>query len=171
MEKKYKDIVLPVIQNNAYYAHPENLILAMLVDERQGVRATAVNQILTAREQVPQHPTVRLFEKPVMNFAANDYPDLIDWNSTVIYEPPITKHLTNEQLVALGKVDSDVLRSIDDYLKLPWHTQAVECCVKEVTIESGHVFKTDTRDGRIRAKIAERQLNPNFNTKKQFQAL
>ena len=171
MEKKYKNIVLPVIQNNAYWAHPENLLLAMLLDSRQEVRDTAVTRILAARENLPQPAAVRVFEKPVLNFDANDYPDMIKWSKTDIYEPLITKHLTTEQLVALGKGDEEVLGSIGNYLRLPCHTQAVERCVKEVTIESSRVFTAQTRDGRIRAKIAERQLNPNFKSKKQFQAL
>ena len=35
--KKLKKVVDPVIQGNAFFSHPENLLLAMLTDERQAI--------------------------------------------------------------------------------------------------------------------------------------
>ena len=38
-----------VLQRNAYFAHPEAILLVMLVDDDADTRAQAVNQILTIR--------------------------------------------------------------------------------------------------------------------------
>lgn len=44
-----RKIIDPVIERNAYYGHPESILLAMLSDERQYIRQIAVDQIIAAR--------------------------------------------------------------------------------------------------------------------------
>ena len=44
--KIIQDIALAVMQRNAYFAHPENILLAMLADSDHNVRLLAVNKIL-----------------------------------------------------------------------------------------------------------------------------
>lgn len=45
-----KKIIEKVIQNNAYFAHPENLLLTMLIDKRKHIREIAVKIILKVRK-------------------------------------------------------------------------------------------------------------------------
>ena len=45
-----QDIVLPVIQNNAYLAHSECVLLSMLVDDDPNMRKLALLRILKARQ-------------------------------------------------------------------------------------------------------------------------
>ncbi|GBL87332.1 hypothetical protein AVEN_270579-1 [Araneus ventricosus] len=44
LAKKYRDIIEPVISRNAYFAAPENMLLAMLTDD------LAARRIMKARE-------------------------------------------------------------------------------------------------------------------------
>ena len=44
-----KAVVDPVIERNAYFAHPENILLCMLGDERKFIRELAMRRILKAR--------------------------------------------------------------------------------------------------------------------------
>ena len=47
--KKVREIALTVLQRNAYFAHHENIILAMLGDDDESVRRLAVNKVLSIR--------------------------------------------------------------------------------------------------------------------------
>lgn len=78
LPKKLRDVVDKVIANNAFFAHPENLLLGMIVDERRYIREKAMNKILAARKQKPS-VAVRKFEIPSLNFSAADYTDMIIW--------------------------------------------------------------------------------------------
>ena len=49
LSKKLQELVQEVLQRNAYFAHPEAILLAMLADDDADIRARAVNQILTIR--------------------------------------------------------------------------------------------------------------------------
>ena len=46
-----KAIADPVIQRNSYFAHPENMLLSMMTDDRPHIRELALRQILKARDQ------------------------------------------------------------------------------------------------------------------------
>jgi len=46
-----REVVDPVIERNAYFAHPENFIISRLTDERPGIRKLAVKRIFLARTQ------------------------------------------------------------------------------------------------------------------------
>ena len=126
MGEKQNKVVHEVIQNNAYWAHPENLLLSMVVDERREVRDMAVARILTARQRPSEHPWTRDFLKPVLNFDARVYIEMIDWDRTMIFEPPITKQLTENEPVALSGGNQEILARVADDLRFPCHTQAVE---------------------------------------------
>lgn len=51
LRQELKDIVLKTIQRNAFFAHPENLLLAMLQDEHPHIKELALRRIKKAREQ------------------------------------------------------------------------------------------------------------------------
>ena len=52
--KKLQKIVQEVLQRNGYFAHPEAILLAMLADDDEDIRARAVNQILTIRRKAQE---------------------------------------------------------------------------------------------------------------------
>ncbi|GBL75106.1 hypothetical protein AVEN_193281-1 [Araneus ventricosus] len=75
---KYRDIIESVISRNAYFVAPENMLLAMLTDERCHIRTLASRRIIKASEISPDGNCFRRFVIPAVNFRARDYLDLID---------------------------------------------------------------------------------------------
>ena len=62
---------------------------------------------------------VRKYILPKINFKAETYTELIDWETSQLSEPPFTLTMTNEQLTSL----KDSPLEVPAY---PCHTQAVE---------------------------------------------
>lgn len=88
LREDLKSIIDKVIQRNAYFIHPENLLLCMLRDNRRWVRELSLRRILKAREAYQQTTTVRYFVIPELNFSAMEYFDLICWSECDITPPP-----------------------------------------------------------------------------------
>src|SRR5215469_13716739 len=63
-------VVDPVIQRNAFFAHSENLLLAMLVNDREHIRELGYRRILKARNVLSKKKTVRSFVTLNLNFEA-----------------------------------------------------------------------------------------------------
>ena len=158
-----QEIVKPTIQRNAFYAHPENILLAMVCDERPHIRELAWRRIKKAREQ-EKGKTVRKFTIPQLNFDAPCYSQLISWQEVpTVTEPPLTRNISEDELEELI-----MTKSKKQFDTMPCHTQAVERCVKLVTEASSSVCGSESRDGFIRARIESRKKMPTFNTKNQF---
>ncbi|KAH9628577.1 hypothetical protein HF086_010311 [Spodoptera exigua] len=63
LPQELQSVVDPVLRRNAFFAHPENLLLSMLSDEQKHVRELAARRILKARK--PSEPRqLRVFEVP-----------------------------------------------------------------------------------------------------------
>ena len=50
LDQTTQDVVIPVIQRNAYFAHPENVLLAMVQDSNADTRGEGWTMIQTARK-------------------------------------------------------------------------------------------------------------------------
>jgi len=75
-----------VLQHNAYFAHPENILCTMLEDDEISVRKKAVEKILKCREKRHKPKSkvargIRLFRPPKLNWNATRYDEIIDLNS------------------------------------------------------------------------------------------
>ncbi|OXU32187.1 hypothetical protein TSAR_007981 [Trichomalopsis sarcophagae] len=152
------------IQNNSYFAHPENILLAMLADERKSIRQKAYDKIVEVRENHPvSRNGIRKFIKPNINFDASSYELLINWDDSDT-EPPLTILLSAEQL--LYYVNNHDPRN--KIFRFPYHTQAVERGVKKVTETSKHVCDEAAKDKYIRTTLQRRKIMPKFNTKAEF---
>lgn len=103
-------IIDPVIQRNAYFGHPENVLLTMLFDKRP-YSDLALRMIISARELYPIIQ-IRTFKIPKLNFSADDYVDLIDWTNVEVTEPPLIRDLTMDDLQKLVNSDNDEIVSI-----------------------------------------------------------
>ncbi|CAH0558648.1 unnamed protein product [Brassicogethes aeneus] len=68
-----KKIIDPVIQRSAFFCHPENMLLAMIVDEREHIRELGYRRVLRAKTEIPKGKSVRNFVTPLINFDATDY--------------------------------------------------------------------------------------------------
>lgn len=161
-----KNIIDPVIQRNGYFAHQENILLAMITDGRQHIRELALRRVLKFKvNSTPALSEIRIFKVPTINFDAKDYTELIDWQIPNLTAPPLLKNLSCENLKdMIGNVPE-----IINILNFPCHSQAVERCVKLVTETSSSVCGDDARDGFIRTRIASRATLPKFDTKSDFQ--
>jgi len=158
-------IVKPYIARNAYFAHPENILLSMMTDEDCNKRAKAVNIVLSLRDQKSEiQSQIRKFYVPQINFDESDWDELINWNTAVITEPPLTLYLSDEEIKAV----TDAPLAVATY---PNHTQSVEHCLKVISDASKAVYGYDARDGFIRAINSSRAVKPRFDSKRQFAPL
>ena len=121
---------------------------------------------MAARKENGLSSRVREFRVPSLNFEAKDYTELVEWQQIDRYEPPLTKHISDDEISACVK-SQDVAR-ICELAKFPCHTQATERCVRLVTEASAAVCGETSRDGFIRARIMSRGLMKTFNTKCEF---
>ena len=158
-----RNIVYPVMQRNAFFAHPENLLLCMINDESSNIRQLGWKQIKKAREQ-SKRKTIRTFQILDLNFEAELYFDMINWQNVNLTEPPITRSISDKEINYL------ISSKEKSFPHLPCHTQAVERCVKLVTEASSLVCGQNSRDGFIRSKIKSHQKMPSFETKREFKA-
>ena len=158
-------IVDLVIHRNAYFAHPENLLLAMMTDHRPHIQELGLRRVMKARAAHPSGQ-IRKFKVPAkLNFDAVKYFKMIDWAVCPISERPVIKAMTEAELKDL--ITAEVTPTVI-FPKFPCHTQAMERHVKLVTEAAKAVCGHKSRDGFIRARVASRQLMPTFESKCDF---
>lgn len=157
---RLQDIIRPVVQRNAYWAHPEAVLLAMVADPDAAVRTRAVERIQRCRIQQPQEG-VRPFKLPAINFAATHYTELLDWEKELVTEPPLTADLTDADL-------QDICDHPLQVAAFPVHTVAVERAVKVVTEAAAAVLGEERRHGWICSRLEHRRQLPNIASKHTF---
>lgn len=119
LREDLRNLVDEVIQRNGFFAHHENILMTMLVDEKKSIRNSAYNYILNARKKITG---VRNFAVPKIKLNAKNYINMVDWKKNEITEPPLTHRFTDEDLwkiVQLGP-KCELLQS--PYFKIPCHT-------------------------------------------------
>ena len=92
-----KSRVEEVIQTNAYFAHPENTLIAMLHDRRIEIRRLVLNHIKDSTSSKCQN--LQTFEIPFLIFSANENYNMIGWSKCKITEPPMTMNMPFEELI------------------------------------------------------------------------
>ena len=138
--KMVRDIFFAVLQRNGYFGHLENLLLAMISDERQNIRELGLRRILKA--QLEKSSTLSEFKIPKLNFDAGEYFDLIDWQDTAITEPPQTVNVSEADIRLFVATHGD---STVEFDRNPCHTQSVQRCVKIVTKASLALYDQPAR--------------------------
>lgn len=152
------------IRRNAYFAHSENILMAIVADTDQSKRRKAVTIIENIREDnIFGDDSPRSFRVPDLLFDAEEYDKLIDWDGSNVYEPVITAQMGI----------FNVRKIIDERLfigKFQCHTQAMERIVKDVTKASKQVVGVgqERRDGCIKATLTSRRIHPKSDYKKDF---
>ena len=162
LSKELRNIIDPAIQRNGYYGHPENLLLAMISDERLDVREFGLRRILKARSE--KQAVLCQFSVPKLKFDAREYFELVDWQESVITEPPLTMDVMDDDIKLFVKSRG---QSTIEFEKYPCHTQSVERTVKIATEASQAVCGQLNRDGFIRSRLEGRRM-PFFNTKAEY---
>lgn len=162
LPQNLKQIVNKIIQNNAFFAHPENVLLAMLFDERKSVREKAIKKIQYYREQLYDSTNLRPYKKHPINFNCTDYVDLVDLdNDDILSEPPFTTTIPLEHL--LEYINSDVVPLPDP--GIPSHIQGTERCVQLLTHVSRRVIAKN-RDDVMAVTLESRTRTPRMDSKK-----
>ena len=135
----------------------------MINDESSDIRQLGWRRIKKAREQ-SKGKIIRTFQIADLNFKAEMYFDMINWQKVNLTEPPLTRSISDDQINHL--INSEKKKNLPHP---PCHRQAVERCVKLVT-EASLVCGQNSRDGFIRSKIESRQKMPSCETKREFKA-
>ena len=157
---RLQDVIRPVMQRNAYWVHPEAVLLAMVADSDAAVRSRAVGAIQQCRQQPPREG-VRPFKLAVINFGAAHYTELLEWEQELITEPPLTTDLTDGEL-------QDICSQQLQVAAFPVHTVAVERAVKVVTEAASAVIGEQRRHGWISSRLAHRRQLPSIKSKESF---
>ena len=156
LDKKYLDIIDPVIARNSYFAHPENMLLSMISDSRPNIRQKAIDIILQARGDNINNNTVCQLRVPDLNFQAQDYKDMVDMSNAT--PPPVLSDISSVELILATD------NKHWDFFDYPNHTQAVERTVKLVTEKSSRVCDQQNRNKNIRCTLRSRKnLSKNDN--------
>ena len=99
LESNSQDIVQNVLQENSYFAHPENIVISFLSDTRDEVRQCGVLFILEAREKINPQKHPRQFLSPKNNFDTLSYEDMINWSYEQKFEPPLKLNMHKDKIV------------------------------------------------------------------------
>ena len=168
--KIIQGIAVAVLQRNAYFAHDENILIAMLADNDHNVRLLAVNKILSIRLSKKnlnnvgrdEEVDVRKFIISKISTNAKTYYTSSSLRLKDVHESPALKHLLNKEIQAFQQHKLS--------LEHPCHNKADERHKKLVSEALAAVAGFKNKDGFIRQKIRSRKLMKTFNTKQQFNA-
>lgn len=156
--------VTDTLLNNSFYAHPENLLLAMISDESESVRQKAYTKIIECRRS--SNDFLRTFYRPTevqMNLDCEVYHELIHWTKLDITEPPITKQFSLSQLRAF-KRSKDII----NIPPIPSHTQSCEHHIQALSDSVVAVAGVESQEGHLRNTIRHRKKMGIFNTKSNY---
>ena len=140
----------------------------MIIDDRKHIRKLGIRRILKARQQLQSssvEEAVRQDRLSRINFAFEDYIELIDWAIENVTEPPLTFNLSNQSLM---EYVNEISTPVIEWENHPYHTQAGERCIKFVSEVSEKVRGLTKRDGFIHARLSSMRSMPNFETKGQY---
>lgn len=98
-----QQILRPSIENNAYFFHPENVLLSMITDQDPLVRSDGYNKILSARNEaaVGIRQMYGAQVKNFIDFESDSYYHMINWTKFELTEPPCLQFYMQDQLEAL----------------------------------------------------------------------
>ncbi|GBN18008.1 hypothetical protein AVEN_1395-1 [Araneus ventricosus] len=91
-------VIDPVIQRNAFFAHPGNVLLSMVVDKRDHIRELGFRRIIKARNLASKKKSIRSFQTPKINFPATYYIEMIHWNTITLSLPPLLRIISNQEI-------------------------------------------------------------------------
>ena len=156
-----KRTALDVLKRNAFFAHPENTLVAMLGHEETRIRKIGVDRVLTLKDKVTKsNKEVRKFTMPTLNCDANEFFEMSDLKSDHVCIPLLLKDYS--------KIEIEQFVNSPLEVNHPCHNQTVERHVKLVTEASSMVSTFERRDGLIRQRISSRRLMKKFDSKNQF---
>lgn len=164
LDSNLRQIVNNVAKENAYYAHSENILLAMLFDNKKEIRDSAIRKILYYRNNVEDLTQLRDYKTPEINFECTDYTNMIDMDDySNISEPAFTLNIPHEHLVQY--LQSNECPWSDP--KIPVHIQGTERHVQLLANVSKRVLEQN-REGVMTATLLSREKHPRLESKQDF---
>ena len=105
--------------------------------------------------------SIRKFVIPKINFKANNYTELFDWETVKFSEPPLTMRLSDDEIRGFILTPLELPR-------YPCHTQAVERGIKVVSEAAAAVIGEEARDSFIRQKLLSKKVFGRCDKKASF---
>ena len=155
-------LLLNTVQTNCYFAHPENILIAMLASQNKDARSQAIKIIMNVRSFPSDYVyTVRPFYRPEIQTDADMFSRMSKvrtdkrtgqfkfltkshgWMN--ITEPPLTIQLSSEEIHAFK--DTPLVCTY------PCHTQATERGVKLTTESVSRITKKERQIGEGLSKL------------------
>lgn len=165
LDTNLRGVVNNVIKDNSYYAHSENILLAMLFDDKKETRNIAIKKILHYRRNLYDPAHLRVYQKPLINFNCTDYTNMIDLNKDdVLFEPPFTHTIPYDHLEQYLQYDDPPLPDP----RIPVHIQATERHVQLLASVSKRVLEK-SRHSVMAVTSESRAKYPRLESKKDFQ--
>ncbi|XP_073811852.1 uncharacterized protein [Musca autumnalis] len=163
-----RNIVNPVIQNNSYFAHSENVLLSMLFDNRKEIRNFALQKILYIRDNLCDISELREYVKPIINFDCTDYVHMIDLeDKALLFEPPFTRNIPYEHLQQYLESVHDENPPFLDPL-IPCHIQGTERYVQVLaSVAKRSIDKT--REGLLASVCEGRKKVPRMESRRDLE--
>ena len=166
-----QNIAKKYVQINAFFAHSSNLLVAMLAEEDdESIRKQAVDGIIEIRKN-KEHSCVertdsglRLFKVPKLNWGAENYTQIIDWDLKDFCEPPITMKFSDDEIRRFYSVPM----VIQNY---PSQSQSVERAVKMVSDACKSAYGYEERHQLVLSTQAARKERQSYRTKEKFKRL
>ena len=160
-----RKVVNTVIQDNAYFAHSENILLSMLFDDRKEKRNIAIKKILHYRRDIVDPMELRVYKKPLLNFNCTEYTNMIDLNDdSILFEPPFTQSYSYEHLE--GYLDYEEPPFADP--QIPLHIQGTERHVQLLAATAKRVTRKNV-EGAMATTLESRMKTPRLESRQDFQ--
>lgn len=165
LQPNLRQVVSRVIQDNAYFAHSENILLSMLFDDRMEKRNIAIKKILHYRKNLADPMQLRVYKKPLINFNCTDYTNMIDLNDdNILFEPPFTLSYPYEHLE--GYLDYEDPPFPDP--EIPSHIQGTERHVQLLAATAKRVTGKNV-EGAMATTLESRRKTPRLESKQDFE--
>ncbi|GBM23192.1 hypothetical protein AVEN_159874-1 [Araneus ventricosus] len=131
-------VIDPVIQRNAFFDHPENLVLSVILDKRDHIRKLGLRIIIKARNLAFKRKPIWSYQAPKINFLATDYIEMIHWNTITLSAPPLLRRFKNQDI--WSKVQSDGIAAEGELSQVP-----MSCPSSGTMCEAGNRGTTKSR--------------------------
>ena len=157
-------IALPVIQRNAYFAMPDNILSGMLYDKDIEIRDKAIKVIEKIRQSDFSIDEIDR-TLPVIDLNASHYSNMIEWDMLTpgqLCEPATTKKMSINQLKKISQKDHIKIENFT------CHTQAVERGVKCVSGAVLHHYNHHEQHGSILQGVESRIKHKNNYKKNSY---
>ena len=81
-----QEVICEVLQRNAYFCHPENILLSMLADSDMQIRQKVVTTILDIHTNNSSFGQIEIlpFKNPSLRFTTETYVNIINWETSLL---------------------------------------------------------------------------------------